>query len=157
MGLQPTIFNLSIAMQVITNRELLVMILDVHKTNVLVQMVLLQQVMHVLHMMLTFANLALLNTTKLVICVAFALPVEVEQDRQLLVLHRLIVFVLKTYVPAIMVLKLLELLARHMVVIFVFLAYFTITNRVTNAQHVPLLVAVVLNLQLVQQQQIELV
>ena len=29
MGLLPTIFNLSIAMQVITNQELLVMILDV--------------------------------------------------------------------------------------------------------------------------------
>ena len=92
------------------------LIVFVLKTIVLVLMVPKLLEMLVLHIIPTFAPLVLVIFTKLVICAAHVLLVELEKEKQRLVLQELIVYVLKTYALVIRVLKQLELLVLHKVV-----------------------------------------
>jgi hypothetical protein len=64
------------------------------------------------------------------------LDVVLEQEKRLLVLHRLIVFVLKTIVLVLMVLQLLEVLVHLMVLTFVLLAPMDITKPVIHVLRV---------------------
>ena len=73
------------------------------------------------------------------------LDVVLEHDKQLIVLQRLIVFVLKTFVFVLMVFKLLELLVLLMVSIFVPRAPVDITKLAVHVRHVLLHVDLVLD------------
>ena len=86
------------------------------KTIVLVRMVFKLLELLVLHIMLISARLAPVTIIKQVVHVVPVLLVELEKDKQLLVLQQLIVYVLKIRVLVKTVLKQLERLVLHTVV-----------------------------------------
>ena len=89
----------------------------------------------------TFVNPALVTTTKRVVLAVPVWFVELENEKPLLVLQQLIVFVLKMFVLVKTVFKLLELLVRLMVPIFVPRAPVDITKQVIYVLETKLLVA----------------
>ena len=119
------------------NLVLLVTILDVHKMYVLVLTVLKQLERLVLHILTTNARLVIVTIIKRFLTHdmfrELAVPVwfvELGKDKRLLVLRELIVYVHKMYVLVLTVLKQLERLVLHIMVISARLVLVTIIKRV---------------------------